>query len=266
MAWQPDWKIWLTFYSVSVALVDVLCLQRAQISLRKRGATLQQMFDCHVLKLPWRALRCGSEIDTADVFSAARKHFAPTVNSDRLKDWYPVVVGKIPIGQARLVCQRASLYWDLRQREDVRGALTILLVVLALFIFIIALGRGDSVEQMILSVYVPLAPAALWVLREIIAQRDAIKADERGLAVVDALWKRAVNESLPEKELQQESLLIQEALFDNRSRSPAVFNWIYRLLRQRREDEMQHKAGELVAEVLASNSSATVGHAVMVTS
>jgi hypothetical protein len=57
--------------------------------------------------------------------------------------------------------------------------------------------------------------------------------------------------------LEQESLLIQDALFDNRSRSPAVFNWIYKLLRKRREDEMQHKAAELVAEVLAAESNSS---------
>ncbi|HMJ91131.1 MAG TPA: S-4TM family putative pore-forming effector [Candidatus Acidoferrum sp.] len=255
MAWQQDWKIWLTSFSISVALLDVLRLQRAQIGLRKRGATLQQMFDAKVLKLPWRPLRCGSVVDSADVFSAAQKFVARAKSTDGMRDWYPVVIGKIPIHLARIICQHASLFWDLRQREHVRGGLTLIMVALALFVFIIALGRGDTVEEMILSVYVPLAPAVIWILREILAQGDAINADERGLIAADQLWKRASQQALTPDELERESLLIQDALFDNRSRSPAVFTWIYNLLRKQREDEMQYKAAEMVAELLATTLS-----------
>ena len=251
MAWQPDWKIWLTSFSVTVALMDALWLNRAQIGLKKRGATLQQMFDCALFELPWRSLRCGAPIDSTDVFSHAKQQHAKPDAKKGLIDWYPSSVGSLPLPLARIVCQWVSLWWDLRQRARVRGALTLILCVLAAIVFFIALAQGDTVEQMILTVYVPLAPAVVWVIREMLAQRDAIQADERGLAHVEAVWKKALNRELGDSELLAESLLLQDALFDARSRSPMVFNWVYKLLRRRHQEQMAHKAAALVSEARA---------------
>jgi hypothetical protein len=45
---------------------------------------------------------------------------------------------------------------------------------------------------------------------------------------------------------------VQDALFDNRSRSPLVFDWVYHLLRKRKQQQMEFKAEELVKEALRS--------------
>jgi hypothetical protein len=252
MAWQPGWKVWLTLFSVTVALVDALWLSRTQISLKKRGATLQQMFDCALFELPWRSLRCGSPMDSTEVFIQAKNHLATPAAKDGLLDWYPKSVGTLPLPLARIVCQWVSLWWDLRQRDRVRGALTLILSVLAATVFFIALAQGDTVEQMILTVYVPLAPAVLWIIREMLAQRDAIKADECGLAHVETLWKMAMKREIGDASLSAESILVQDALYDARSRSPMVFNWVYNLLRKRHQEQMEHKAAALVSEAIAS--------------
>jgi len=252
MAWQPSWKVWLTSFSVTVALVDALWLNRAQIQLKKRGATLQQMFDCALFELPWRALRCGSPIDSTDVFTHAKTFLAEPAHKGGLIDWYPKSVGNLPLPLGRLVCQRISLWWDLRQRDRVRGMLTLILSVLAATVFFIALAQGDTVEQMILTVYVPLAPAVLWIIREMLAQRDAIQADKRGLTHVENLWKMAMQRQISDVNLSAESTLVQDALYDARSRSPMVFNWVYNLLRKRHQEQMEHKAAALVEEAIKS--------------
>ena len=250
MAWQPTWKVWLTLFSITVTLLDVLCLTRALARFKKRGAVVQQMFDCAVFDLPWRALRCGPRVDSEDILADAQDQLRNPKARNGLPDWYPPSVKALPQSFARLICQRASFWWDLRQRDRVRGALTAILSVLAIAIFLIALVRGDTVQQMILTVYVPLAPAIVWILREIIAQRDAIQADERGLATVEALWKQAMERRIDDAEALNQSQLVQDALFDNRSRSPLVFDWIYHLLRKRKQQQMEFKAEELVKEAL----------------
>lgn len=252
MAWQPTWKVWLTFFSITVTLLDALCLTRALARFKKRGAVVQQMFDCAVFDLPWPTLRCGPRVDSEDILADAQDQLRNPKARNGLPDWYPPSVKALPLSLARLICQRASLWWDLRQRDRVRGALTAILSVLAIAIFLIALVRGDTVQQMILTVYVPLAPAIVWILREIIAQRDAIQADERGLAAVEALWKQAMERRLDDAEALNQSQLVQDALFDNRSRSPLVFDWIYHLLRKRKQQQMEFKAEELVKEALRS--------------
>jgi hypothetical protein len=132
----------------------------------------------------------------------------------------------------------------------VRGALTLLLSLLAVAILLIALLRGNTVEQMILTVYVPLAPAVLWIIREILAQRESVQACEKGLTHVEGLWNQALSKKLTEEELLQESILVQDALFDARSGSPMIFNWVYRLLRSGQQEQMEHKAAEMVQDAL----------------
>ena len=73
---------------------------------------------------------------------------------------------------------------------------------------------------------------------------------QAGQATVEALWKQAMEKCLDDAEALNQSLLVQDALFDNRSRSPLVFNWIYHLLRKRKQQQMEFKAEELVKEAL----------------
>jgi hypothetical protein len=99
---------------------------------------------------------------------------------------------------------------------------------------------------------VPLAPAVLWIIREMLAQRDAIQADKRGLTHVENLWKMAMQRQISDANLSAESTLVQDALYDARSRSPMVFNWVYNLLRKRHQEQMEHKAAALVEEAIKS--------------
>jgi hypothetical protein len=248
MAWKPDLRIWLTCYSISVALLDTLFLSRLLNQLKRKGALIQQMFDCALFGLPWRPLRCGRKVESEYILDAARCQLAKMPVQSQLLNWYPTVVDQIPLAWARLICQRASFWWDLNQRARVRAWLIFFLVVLSLAIFGIALIRGDTVQQMILTVYVPLAPAVISLLREIFAQSDAIKADQRGLDAVEALWGQSLLRPPDDSETSQQSLLIQDALFDGRCRSPLIFDWAYSILRQKKEDQMMHRAAELVQE------------------
>lgn len=248
MAWKPELKIWLTCFSVSVALLDTLLLSRLLTQLKRKGALIQQMFDCTLFDLPWRPLRCGRKVDSEDILEAARGHLAKAGNKTSLLNWYPPVVGEIPLPWARLICQRASFWWDLNQRGKVRAWLIVILVTLSLLVFGIAIVRGDTVQQMILTVYVPLAPAVLWLFREILAQSDAIKSAQRGLEATEVLWNQSLLCPPGDPDTLQQSLLVQDALFDARSRSPLIFNWVYRLFRTTKEDQMNHKAAELVRE------------------
>jgi len=248
MAWKPELKIWLTFFSVSVALLDTLLLSRLLNQLKRKGAVIQQMLDGALFDFPWRSLRCGRKVDSEYILDIGRRHLAKAGNKGSLLNWYPPVVGEIPLPWARLICQRASFWWDLNQRGKVRAWLIAILVILSISIFGIALARRNSVQEMILTVYVPLAPAILWLLREILSQSDAIKAAQRGVEATEALWNQSLTRPPNDPETFQQSLLIQDALFDARSRSPLIFNWVYHLLRSTKEDQMNHKAVELVQE------------------
>ena len=89
MAVQPTTKVWLTFFSVTVALADALFLDGMQTRLRKRGATIQQMFDCGLFALPWRQFRCGPPVDSKDILAEAKPSLRKPKVRSGLVDWYP---------------------------------------------------------------------------------------------------------------------------------------------------------------------------------
>src|SRR3954466_10774503 len=51
------------FWTVIVGLADVLLLAGWQGKLRERAARIQELFDCDVLRLPWRDVKVGSDTE-----------------------------------------------------------------------------------------------------------------------------------------------------------------------------------------------------------
>ena len=102
---------------------------------------------------------------------------------------------------------------------------------------------------MIMNVYVPVAPAALWCIRDYFRQRDAADALDNLKVHIETVWTESLTGKLDEGNLPSETDRIQDALFDHRSRSPLLFNWIYKLQKAENEEAMKVKATELVTEL-----------------
>src|SRR5258706_9358175 len=97
----PDWKPFAAFAALSIALLDVTFLDRAQRQVLRLAAKIGEERDCAILELPWNAFTVGKHVDPETV------HGAPTAyakrNADaKLRDWYSPVVGKVPIHLARI--------------------------------------------------------------------------------------------------------------------------------------------------------------------
>lgn len=248
MAWQPTWKIWLTFYAITISLLDALVLDRIQTALKKKGARVQEMFDCDLFDLSWRSARCGARVDTEDIRESAETYTRKNPNLPGLRDWYPPDVASLALPLARLVCQRANCWWDSRLRRNVASFLLGILIIVVVGVFIVALCAKNTVEQMILTVYAPVAPAVLWTIREFLRQRDSADSLDKLRTHVERVWIDAVAGKFTGKDLDHASIEIQDLIFDGRTRNPLIFNWVNALVRPRQQVSMNEKAKELVAE------------------
>jgi hypothetical protein len=104
---------------------------------------------------------------------------------------------------------------------------------------------------MVLSVYVPIAPAVVWAVRECIRQKDAVSALEKLKGQIEKIFADVISGKLRFRELDRFSRNINDMIFDGRSRNPLFFNFIYNHLRPDQELRMNETAKEMVETALA---------------
>lgn len=109
----------------------------------------------------------------------------------------------------------------------------------------------QRVRDMVLSVYVPIAPAVVWAVRECIRQRDAVSALAKLKVKIEGIFAEAISGKRGFHELDQLSRSIQDMIFDGRSRNPLFFNFLYNRLRPDHELQMNEKAKEMADAALA---------------
>ena len=249
----PDAKVVTTPLSLLFGWIDVLWLDRFQTARKRIAAKMQEQFDCELFDLPWNGIRCSNAPETEQLNDAAEAFHRKGSKSSH-RDWYPVEVGRLPLPLARLICQRAAVWWDMSQRREYAGWLIAIVSVLVVGVVAISFTADQRVRDMVLSVYVPIAPAVVWAVRECIRQRDAVSSLEKLKIQIEAIFQEAISGRHRFTELDQLSRNIQDMIFDGRSRNPLFFDFLYNRLRPKHESRMNEKAKEMVEEALVKRT------------
>lgn len=246
----PEAKVVTTPLSLLFGWIDVLGLERIQSERKKVAAKMQEEFDCELFGLPWNEIRCTTLPETEFLNEAAEK-FGRKNTTAKHRDWYPKEVGRLPLPLARLICQRAAVWWDMSQRRKYAGWLVVIVAVLVVGVVAVSFTADQRVRDMVLSVYVPIAPAVVWAVRECIRQRDAVSALEKLKGRIESIFDEAISGKRSLGELNQLSRNIQDMIFDGRSRNPLFFDFLYNRLRPDHELRMNEKAKEMADAALA---------------
>ncbi len=244
---KPDADVWAATIGVAVALLDALWLEPKQSGFRELGANVQEEFDCSVLELPWNTPLAGERVSAEDIHEAY-KTCKPS-KSAPLEDWYPKAVGTLPLYQARLVCQRTNSWWDSKLRRRYCGWIGGMLSVVIACVIILGLINGMSLQKFVLAVVAPLLPAVLWAGREYQRQKDTALRSDRLKAYGESLWEQVVRNEVDESEVSKRSRELQDAILIRRQESAPVFDWIYKLLRSKHEEQMNVGAQKMVDEI-----------------
>lgn len=244
MKW-PDCKIVTTPLSLLFGWADILLFDRIQDARKKVGAKTQELFDCEVLGLSWNNVRCSPKPETELLNEAAEKQLR-TANIEKYKNWYPVEVGRLPLPFARLICQRAAVWWDMSQRRQYAYWLVAIVSLLVVGVVTGSFFANHLVRDMILSVYLPIAPAVVWAYREYRRQIEAASGLERLKGEIESFYADAIEGKHNFEAATIFSRRVQDMIFDGRSQNPLLFNSIYNLLRNKHEIRMNEKAKEMV--------------------
>lgn len=241
----PDSKVYAAVWGICIALSDLILFTPWQKSLKAKAATIQEAFDCEVLSMEWRSIRVGSRPDPEDIV----RWSAPTgPNPDEgIRDWYPPAVGQLPLPLARAICQRANCWWDAElRRRYARAAQVVVGGILAISVITGVIGHF-RMDQWILTGIAPLVPVFMLGLRQSIEQREAADRLDALRRHAERIWGEILSGKTDDR-ITHDSRELQDELFDHRRRNPLIFDWIYNLLRNRQEEQMNRAASDLIEE------------------
>jgi hypothetical protein len=243
----PAFKGVAAGWGVLVTLADICWLTPWQKRLRSEAARIQEAFDCDVLELPWNDLKAGSRPDPEFVKEQSDQYQRWGQKMPTLSNWYAPVVDELPLQIGRIACQRSNCWWDSKQRR--RYAAWIIGIVIAVFLIVlsVAFGNGVTIEDFVLKVAAPLAPALLLGIRQFYEQIESASRLDKLKEHAERLWKDALA-GRSKTEVTSRSRNLQDEILENRRKSPLVFDGIFKRLRPSYEQQMNFGVAELVAE------------------
>lgn len=243
----PVIRPYTALWGVAASLMEHLWLNTWQNNLKECAARIQEMFDCDVLQLPRNELKVGAQPDPELVKEQALNYAPKAERMPRLMDWYPPIVRELPLECARVVCQRENCAWDAKQRRRYASVVALCVFVVVSAVCAIGVMRGLRFDELLTVVIAPLAPVIVLGIRQYRENAQAASRLEGLKGHALSLWDAALGKHDPTKLLAQ-SRALQDEIFESRKRSPLVFDWVFRRMRDRYEIQSQHAAEQLVEE------------------
>ncbi len=108
-------------------------------------------------------------------------------------------------------------------------------------------AKATQPGTFVVSVVAPLAPLLILGVRQLTEQLEAAKRLDALKDHAQQLWTDALVGKV-EADVTATSRLLQDEVFDNRRKSPLVFDRIFRWLRNDFENQMNYSAAALIAE------------------
>jgi SMODS-associating 4TM effector domain len=238
----PKYTVYSTLWGFLTAALELLVLSPNQKSIQEKAAKIQQAFDCEVLQLNWVKLNCENSVDPETINEAFTRFIDKNKNYSALVDWYPISVGKLPIHQARIICQRANVWWDAELRRRYANWTIIFLSSFTIIVVLIGLIRNLTMVSILEAIVPPLIPAFVLGLRQWSENREAATRLDRLRENANALVQAAIDGKFTQQELESKSYDLQAQIYDNRRRNPLIFNWIYSWLKRKDEENMNKGA------------------------
>lgn len=244
---------WGALYGLVVMLLDELVFDAWQQRWKRDAATAQEVFDTTVFQLPWRRAKVGVPPEVSDIHRWAKGWQHVDSSLTKVRNWYAPVVRCVPLHLARVICQRANLWWDSRLRQRYGLLLGVFSIALAILAIAVLKYLGLGVDELLLATST-LAPAFRWSIRERSRQMTAASTLDRLCVQARDLHDGIMAGQVDSVEATQQSRALQDDIFDHRRSVPIGLTWLYAILRPNFESAMNVNAERSVREYRERNA------------
>lgn len=236
------YNLFLTPYigilSIFALLVNVLCGLWIR-DLKKAAASIQELFDNEVLEIPLNNLLL-SKIDLTEEIELNASRHLKRHGDKKLKNWYPTALSKMPLTKAQITAQRTNSWWDYKLRTNLIYSIVAIMVIIAVFEFIIGVKLRLALNEWIIAVIVPTLPIVQLLGQELYKHWESKEIAAKNLNEAKSLLR------LPLRSNKGTRIrALQDSIFNHRVNAPLVFDWIYFLTRTINETIMKTTASKI---------------------
>jgi len=102
----------------------------------------------------------------------------------------------------------------------------------------------------VLAVIVPLQPIIILGVRQYIEHNETAARLDRLRIEAENILQEAIDKKLSQQDIEKASYSLQAQIYDNRRRSPFIFDWIYARSKSKDEKLMNVVAEDLVQQFI----------------
>lgn len=224
---------YLGYYGIIVLVITIIFSTMIS-SMKKCAATIQEMFDCDVLHIPWSELKVGKQVGREDIFKASR-HYKKRNENDEFLNWYLNKNYDANENILALLCHAKNFGWDKTQRDTMSKIYFFTM----LFSFLILLAYGlwskSSLEDFLFYIVFMLP----FFRHVIILYVENNKSINRITRVKDFIEKKIqsikISGIINDDMLSHDLRSIQDEVYTHRTTSNPVPNCLHRFMRKNNE-------------------------------
>lgn len=245
---KPELKGYMALWGILVVVFDLFVFTPWVKKLRDSAARIQELFDTKVLGLDWNEISVGKKPEPELVHEEARKHGLNEENIAGLRQWYPIIIDKVPEVFGVIISQRSNVWWDCKMRRRYALFLRVFLVCIALGLVGYGLYEKKDMFEFLAYIVAPLASTYVFGYRQMMEHGDAADRLDKLRELVEKIWTDAKSGKDAES-LKQKCRTLQDQIFDHRKRNPPIFDFLFKWFRDGNEELMNKGAKALVAEL-----------------
>jgi len=248
----PNLKSFTAFFSISLAFAELTFFNGTISRLKNKAASIQELFDCNVLRIDWNSLKIPSKPDYEDINSYSTSIMTDPDKKSSLEDWYGRIPNEIPYTTARIICQRSNLFWDIELRHSFANATKLASFLLVLPLVIITVCDGITLTNVLFLFLSPTLPIIILALLQHINNKESIENLRRLKQTLDTVWEELLHSSNNEKHFYEASRNIQDEIYSQRKSNPLIFNWFYEIKKNKQQEDTNYTVSQMVKEYIES--------------
>lgn len=239
--------VYSALFGILAFIMDGILIQPIIKKKKIKAAKIQEMFDCDILDLEISPLKVVNDITVEEILLNYNAHIKIKTNIEKIRDWYPTNIQKMPISIARIICQRANCWWDSKLRVRYSSFLKYFAITVFLSIFVYAFLAHIDVYNFTLYLS-GLIPFFQFCNKEFTGHREAAERLDELVHYSQEIWSYALANHDDHNENRLNSRRLQDEIYEHRCKSPLIFNRFYNYFRDENEVLMNRTSEILIEE------------------